>query len=141
MRLTGAIAPILLVLSTGHVVAADPCSITVPAIQRLATALAADTHPMAERIGLLQRRAGLLADRGRYDLALADYDELLRLQPERADAYLQRGMLWAHQAHYQRAIDDFDEAIRLQPTSAEAHLQRGEVQYEVRPEKSYKILD
>ena len=62
--------------------------------------------------------------RGRYDRAIADYDEAIRLNPQYAIAFHQRGCAYATIKQYDRAITDFDEAIRLDPTNGLAYKAR-----------------
>ena len=49
-----------------------------------------------------------------FDLAIADYDELLRLRPTSA-SYLNRGNAWKKKKNFDQALADFNEAIRLNP--------------------------
>ena len=55
------------------------------------------------------------ADKQEYDRAIADYDEAIRLNPEVATAFNNRGNAYADKHLYDRAIADYDEAIRLNP--------------------------
>jgi tetratricopeptide (TPR) repeat protein len=59
------------------------------------------------------------------DRAIADYDEAIRLNPEDADAYSNRGNAYFHKGDFDRAITDYDEAIRLNPEFADAYHNRG----------------
>jgi tetratricopeptide (TPR) repeat protein len=59
-----------------------------------------------------------LADGVYEDRAIADYDEGLRLEPNNAVAFRNRGFLNMKRRRYDRAIQDFDEAIRLDPNVA-----------------------
>jgi len=54
------------------------------------------------------------------DRAIADYDEGIRLSPNNASAFRNRGFLNTKRQRYDRAIQDFDEAIRLDPNVAAA---------------------
>ena len=50
----------------------------------------------------------------------------IRLQPDYADAYFNRGLTYGKEfGHYQRAIEDFDKAIRLKPDFTNAYINRG----------------
>jgi tetratricopeptide (TPR) repeat protein len=58
------------------------------------------------------------------DRAIADYDEGLRLEPNNAAAWRNRGFLQTKRQRYDRAIQDFDEAIRLDPGVAASFFNR-----------------
>ena len=48
-----------------------------------------------------------------------------RLNPKRADTFLNRGILYAKLGQYDRAIADYDEAIQLSPNLAVTFTRRG----------------
>ena len=52
------------------------------------------------------------------DLALADFNEAIRLDPGYAVAYDNRGIAWHAKSEYDKAIADYGEAIRLDPRYA-----------------------
>ena len=57
-----------------------------------------------------------------YDRAIADYDQAIRLDPDRALVYYDRGVTWHAKREYDRAIADYDQTIRLNgPDLAEAY--------------------
>jgi tetratricopeptide (TPR) repeat protein len=60
-----------------------------------------------------------------YDRAIADYTQALRLDPNIALAYNNRGMAYAGKGDYDRAIADYTQALRLDPNIALAHNNRG----------------
>jgi tetratricopeptide (TPR) repeat protein len=51
--------------------------------------------------------------KGQYDLALQDYEQAIRLNPNSANAYNNRGIVHRIKGEYARAIADYDEAISL----------------------------
>ncbi len=59
------------------------------------------------------------------DIALADYNEAIRLDPNEASVYNSRGVAWRAKQEYDKAIADYSEAIRLDPTYALAYCNRG----------------
>ena len=67
----------------------------------------------------------ILSEGGWMREAVSAYDMVLRLKPDYAEAYYNRGTAKTFVAEYQLAIDDFDEAIRLRPEFVEAYYNRG----------------
>ena len=62
---------------------------------------------------------------GRYEEALADYTEAIRLKPDYAVAYHNRGNAKDDLGRSEEALADYTEAIRLKPDYAEAYTNRG----------------
>ncbi len=89
---------------------------------RLATA-AVEANPRDK--DALGSRAGLYADSGEHELAIADYDALLQLEPERAEAYDQRGSQHFMLGHVRQSIEDFNRFIKLRPQQEPGHWKRG----------------
>jgi tetratricopeptide (TPR) repeat protein len=71
---------------------------------------------------------------GKYDLALQDYEQAIRLNPDSANAYNNRGIIYRIKGDYDHAIADYDEAIWLKSgdfpaafyNRALAHADKGE---------------
>ena len=62
---------------------------------------------------------------GQYFAAIADYDTAIRLKPDDAFAYFNRGRAKVQLGQYFAAIADCDTTIRLKPDYALAYLLRG----------------
>lgn len=62
---------------------------------------------------------------GQYEEAIADYDDMIRLDPRNIEAFLNRGLAKSKLGQYEDAIADYDRAIKLNPTNAEAFYARG----------------
>jgi tetratricopeptide (TPR) repeat protein len=60
-------------------------------------------------------RGDFRREKEEYELAMADYDEALRLDPKNSGAYGGRGNVWYSRQQYDRALADYDEAIRRNP--------------------------
>lgn len=58
------------------------------------------------------------------DKAIQDLDEVIRLDPNNASAFRNRGFVNSRRQQYGRAIQDFDEAIRLDPNVAASYFGR-----------------
>src|SRR5262249_25776683 len=54
------------------------------------------------------------------DRAIADYNEVIRIDPDYADAFYGRGNAWSKKFNDARAIADWNHAIRLDPNHAAA---------------------
>ncbi|MBN3897195.1 MAG: tetratricopeptide repeat protein [Nostoc sp. NOS(2021)] len=70
-------------------------------------------------------RANLYSDRGDYRRAIADYDQVLRLNPKNAVAYALQGLNYQRRGDNQAAIKDFNSAVRIDPNNAVAYFARG----------------
>jgi lipoprotein NlpI len=55
------------------------------------------------------------AEAGKLDLAIADYNAALSINPMFAAAHADRGIAWARKGDFDRAIADFDAALRVNP--------------------------
>ena len=66
-------------------------------------------------------------ERKELDIALADCNEAIRLDPTNAYVYNNRGWAWSDKKEYDKAIADYSEAIRFNPkhVRANAYIGRG----------------
>ncbi len=71
------------------------------------------------------RRAACYMLLGKYELAVKDYDEVIRLAPNSAGAFNGRGMAKSELKDYAGAIKDYDQAIKLNGKLAWAYNNRG----------------
>lgn len=60
-----------------------------------------------------------------YDLAIADFDKALELDPKQSVFYVSRGNAFSEKKNFDRALADFDKAIQLEPNLMEAYFERG----------------
>ena len=67
---------------------------------------------------------------GDYDLAIASFSEVLRLNPKDAAAFNMRAVAHAKKGDFDAAIADYTEAIRLDPKLVTAWFMRGKARQE-----------
>jgi len=60
-----------------------------------------------------------------FDLAIIDFGDGIRLKPDNAEAYYNRGIAYYLKGDYDKAIADYSEAIRLKPDDVAAYNNRG----------------
>jgi tetratricopeptide (TPR) repeat protein len=71
------------------------------------------------------QRGEVYYKKGEYDKAIADLNEVIRLDPEWAAGYNNRGVVYRERGEYDKAIADLTEAIRRDPKVALFYSQRG----------------
>jgi len=70
-------------------------------------------------------RGNLYSNQKKWDLALADYNTAIKLNPEFAYAYTARGSLYDDQKKWDLALADYNTAIKLNPEFTYAYNNRG----------------
>lgn len=70
---------------------------------------------------LIENHSSLRDEHGR---TAADYDKLIELDPDNADAYHERGDFYYEMDQYGKAIADYSRAIELEPRYASAYFNR-----------------
>jgi tetratricopeptide (TPR) repeat protein len=76
---------------------------------------------------------------GELELALADFDEAVRHDAVKTEAYYHRSWIYSDRGEIRQAIEDLTRCLSLKPTLAEAWAQRGHLWYEL--DESVKSLD
>jgi len=67
--------------------------------------------------------------KGDYDLAIIEYTNAIKLNPNYTIAYNSRGNAYYSKKEYDKAIADYSQAIRLNPNDASTYNRRGNVYY------------
>ncbi len=60
-----------------------------------------------------------------YQGAISKYNDAIKLNPNYADAYNNRGAAYDELKNYQQAISDYNQSIKLNPNNATAYFNRG----------------
>lgn len=82
-----------------------------------------------ERFAAYVSRARAHFSKQDWDSSIADYDSAVRLVPDVAEIYDQRGAAYDRQGDRERAISNYSAAIRLNPSNPIAYSNRGLVHY------------
>ena len=61
--------------------------------------------------------------------SIEDYSEAIRLDPDDANAYYNRGWDYDELGEYEKAIEDYSQVIRLDPNATDAYNNRGNIYY------------
>ena len=65
----------------------------------------------------------------KYEEALPDFDQVLRLGPPTAQTYLHRGIVKCHLLKFDDALPDFDRSLELDPYDERAYFNRGKLKF------------
>jgi tetratricopeptide (TPR) repeat protein len=66
------------------------------------------------------RRGDTYINRGQYDLAIAEFNRVLEIDPKDARGYLGRGNAYKGKKQFDQAISDYNKALEINPRFAEA---------------------
>ena len=67
-------------------------------------------------------RGNAYREKGEFDLAIADYTEVIRLTPSLPQGYHDRGVAHRLKGDREHAIADFQQAVRIAPLASAASL-------------------
>jgi tetratricopeptide (TPR) repeat protein len=74
-----------------------------------------------------QCRARAYAESGEVKLAIAEYGEIIKSQPQNASAYFDRASYRSQAEDYRGALEDFTKAIEIKPDYADAYRNRSTI--------------
>jgi tetratricopeptide (TPR) repeat protein len=74
-------------------------------------------------------RGYLWSENGKFDKAIGDLSESIKLKPESAWLFCSRGLAYSGKGDSNRALADYNDAIRLKPKYCGAFLARGEAHF------------
>jgi lipoprotein NlpI len=82
--------------------------------------------------GALRSRGSAYSNKGDYDRAIQDFNEVIRINPRDGPRFAlsSRGNAYKGKGDYDRALQDFNEALRLNPKDPAALVNRGTIFYE-----------
>lgn len=87
-----------------------------------------------------QHRAFAAASQQKYQDAIADLTEALKVNPQNARTYEQRAAMEMNTKEYDKALADYSEAIKFHPDEISNYLYRGYI-YELRGDKKNAMAD
>jgi tetratricopeptide (TPR) repeat protein len=74
---------------------------------------------------LYNMRGSAYFDKGEFDIAIADFNDALRIGPPSGIIFHNRGNAWRAKGEYAKAIGDYDAAIKADPKQAYSYQNRG----------------
>lgn len=75
-------------------------------------------------------RANTYFEEGDYEDAITYYTKALKVNPQDAIAYNNRGLAWGKKGDYDNSIADFTKAVEINPQYADAYKNRGLAYYD-----------
>jgi tetratricopeptide (TPR) repeat protein len=97
-------------------------------IEMLDRLLPPDSHVLHRSV-LKNNRARVYLALGRLDDALADYEVVIREDPNHAEHYLERGTILRRLGRTEEALADYARAMRLSPPFPEIYYNRGDLRF------------
>jgi tetratricopeptide (TPR) repeat protein len=90
------------------------------------TAVILSSHPSKKYLAsVFYLRGKAYHELQEYDRAIADYNEVMRLDPEFPLIFFRRGLAFCKSRDYDRAIADFSQSIKLSPLDTQSYTRRG----------------
>src|SRR5262252_4407595 len=84
------------------------------------------------RATIVGKKGSRLANKGKYQEAIACFDQALGLEPNNAPFYYARGLAYFYLKRFDRALQDYDDAIRLNSNETDFYYNRGTAHRELK---------
>ncbi len=94
------------------------------AIRRYSQAIESGSLSKPNLAVAYNNRANALEDKGQIDLALADYDQAVKLDPAFGEAFYNRAYALYRLGRFDLAIEDYGRVLTLTPDNASAYFNR-----------------
>lgn len=94
-----------------------------PIVKPSPTLPTATPTPLPEFV-LYQKQADSHMVKGEYDMAIANYNKVIQLNPKNSESYLSRGLSYFNKKSYEQAVSDFSKSIELDPKEPIAYFNR-----------------
>ncbi len=82
------------------------------------------------RAAFYNNRGILYQRQNKWELALADYNKAIQINPNYVEAYYNRGILYSKQKRRDLALPDYNKVIEVNPDFAQAYKNRGLIYFE-----------
>ena len=86
--------------------------------------LASNALPIGDRAGIISNRGSARKALGKTDLALADFDRAIKMNPALFIAYNNRGQIYFDRGQMEKALSDYGKAIQLKPDYPSPYFNR-----------------
>jgi tetratricopeptide (TPR) repeat protein len=80
---------------------------------------------LGQQVQTLNNLGALMNEKGDNNVAIAAYNQVLRLAPNNPDCYSNRGNAYRNKGNYDQAIADYNKAIELDPNDPKFYNNRG----------------
>jgi len=99
------------------------------AVNSYANALVSGSLSTEDQASTFFHRANIYNLQGKYESAIQDYNEVIKLEPAFVKAYAGRGAAHESQNEFTQAMEDFDQAIKISPDFGPAYYGRGHINF------------